>query len=348
MSDNPTSRPPGFPGLRRPHHNPTLRPPGVIRLGRGRLPMAPGWSGSPPDLGVPPVTVVNAVAQKPETIVATVNAAYGPIALRFGLVNAGARIFARCVAFDRLILGVAWGRGPIDSVQQLLVDDQPAHASIVATHYTGTQTVADPTLVAAFAQQTPPRIYTDVLPGIAYSVLSVPPGVTKGFPRITAVLKGLKLYDPRILFYSVRKDLATGWADVGTPGYTANAFLARDGTQTAHKIQDLDEHPAIASGRRWTWAIPNDDWLRSFSMSLNKDAGATHQSGVGVAYSGGSVPLSYVVKLNLATGVATVHSGAGGSHVVIDRATHWEVIVRLANNLTGNTSFTATLYVQPA
>lgn len=323
--------------------NPLGRPPGFIpTFTRRTLPRVPGYSSNG---GVPPAAIVNSVAQKPEKITATVNAAYGPIAPRYGRVTAGARIFARCVAYDKLYLGVTWGRGPIDAVEQLLIDDLPAPAGVIATHYTGTQTVPDPNLVAAFALQTPPRIYADVLPGMAYSVLAIPPGVTKGFPRITAVLRALKMYDPRILFTSVKKDLLTGWVDVGTPFYTANAFLARDGTATAHKLQDLDENVAIQSGRKWTWVIPNDDWLRSFSISLNKDAGATHESGVGVAYSGGSTPRSYVVRVNLATGATAVHSGAGGTHVVLDRATHWEVIVRLANNLTGNTSFTATLYV---
>lgn len=169
-------------------------------LGRGsRVPTTPPYTppASPPNLGVPPASVVNSVAQKPEAITATVNAAFSPIAVHYGKRTAGARIFARCIYQGKLVLGCAWGRGPIDSIEEVLIDDKAKPAAVTVTNYIGAQVAADPTLVAAFAAQTPSRVYADVLPGRAYSVVVIPPGLTKGFPRITAVLKGLKMHEPR-------------------------------------------------------------------------------------------------------------------------------------------------------
>lgn len=165
-------------------------------------PVAPPWSGAVPYTPGQPWALaraaeLNRLAQRPEHITATVNAALAPIAVRYGRVTVGARIFARCVWQEKFVLGCAWGRGPIDAIESVLVDDAVPHESIAITNYTGSQVAADPTLVAAFAAQAPSKLYADILPGRAYSVVVVPPGVTKGFPRITAVLRGLKLYEPR-------------------------------------------------------------------------------------------------------------------------------------------------------
>lgn len=159
------------------------------------IPVVPPYSGGP--TGLAPRDTLNGVAQKQEAIVSTAGAAYAPIALRYGRVIAGGRIFARLVYQGNLILGVAWGRGPIDAIEQLYIDDAVPPVGIAAFHYLGTQVGPDLTLSTAFSAQTPAVAYTDVLPGIAYSVLQIPPGLTKGWPRISAQLRGLKLYDPR-------------------------------------------------------------------------------------------------------------------------------------------------------
>lgn len=181
--------------------NPFDRPRGFIptfdRRPPPRVPRYSGGGSGGGNGGVPPAPVVNGVSQPPEAIIATVSAAFAPIALRYGRVTAGARILSRCVYQGKLVLACAWGRGPIDAIESLLIDDAPPPDGVTATHHLGDQSTPDATLIAAFAAQTPARVYADVMAGIAYSVVMIPPGLTKGFPRITAVLRGLKVFDPR-------------------------------------------------------------------------------------------------------------------------------------------------------
>lgn len=67
--------------------------------------------------------------------------------------------------------------------------------TITACHYVGTanQTV-NPTLVSAFAAQSPAQVYTDALAGVCYSVFTVPRNASSGFPRLTAKIKGRKVW----------------------------------------------------------------------------------------------------------------------------------------------------------
>jgi hypothetical protein len=279
----------------------------------------------------------------PREVQLTLAALDSPLRFGYGRVRIGAHIaFPVTYGADLLILCVH-GRGPIEAVEAVEFDNKPAPAGVQRVDYLGTPTqVADPWLVAAWAAKG--ITYTDTLPNIAYSVLRIPPGVEFGVENIAFIVKWARCYDPRIIFYQVRKNLTTSWSDVGSIAVMLNAGLARDGTNGAHRISDIDGNPSSLSGRSYSWTVANDDLLRSVSISINKDVFVTHQAGIGLAYSGGGTPLSYVVKINLATGVVAVHSGAGGSFLVVDRVTHWEVIVRLKNNLTGNTTLTMTLY----
>ena len=125
---------------------------------------------------------------------ATISGVETLLPIIYGTDQTGAKITAVVASGANLLLRCEWcsayGYG-IDAVQSYFVDGVAPSGGITATHYTGTQTTPDATLVAAYAAQG--KSYTDTLAGIAYSVVSVPAGVTQGFPRIVAQIRGQKV-----------------------------------------------------------------------------------------------------------------------------------------------------------
>ena len=125
---------------------------------------------------------------------ATISGVETLLPIIYGTDQTGAKITAVVASGANLLLRCEWcsayGYG-IDAVQSYFVDGVAPSGGITATHYTGTQTTPDSTLVAAYAAQG--KTYTDTLAGIAYSVVSVPAGVTQGFPRIVAQIRGQKV-----------------------------------------------------------------------------------------------------------------------------------------------------------
>ncbi len=134
------------------------------------------------------------------------------IPVHYGLRRIGARIAIVLSYAGALVFLCVWGEGEIDAVEQLCVNDENAPSGVTATHYLGTAgQTADPTLVAAFAALGQP--YTDTLPNIAYSVVSVYPKKNAGFPQFSARIRGRKV--------------AT--SDGGTPTYsTTPAYIIAD------------------------------------------------------------------------------------------------------------------------
>lgn len=112
--------------------------------------------------------------------------------VHYGLRRIGARIGAITTYQGSLVLLCVWGEGEIDAVEQIYVNDEAAGAGISSTNYLGTASqTADPTLVAAYAAAG--SVYADALPGIAYSVVTVPPRKNTGFPEISARIRGKKI-----------------------------------------------------------------------------------------------------------------------------------------------------------
>lgn len=188
-----------------------------------------------------------AAASRAQDQQATLAAENAPLRVTFGRDRIGAQIAYALAYQGKLVLVCVWGLGEIDAIERIDIDDQPMPSSVVATHYTGTQAqTVNATLVAAFAAQVPAKVWTSALPGIAYSVLVVPPGIGSGFPQVAAVLRGLRLYDPR-------QDKRNNWvqwsedtsgAGAGLGWNTDNVTLqsnqttAPDGTATADRITD--------------------------------------------------------------------------------------------------------------
>lgn len=134
----------------------------------------------------------------------------------YGTDRIGAQI-STAIAYgaSSVLLVCLWGRGDIQALSSLTIDNVAPPATVVATNYLGTtaQTV-DAKLVSAFGALG--ITHTDALTGIAYTVLELQPGADIGDINIT--VQGRKIYDPR-----------DGTQTLGTPStykYSDNPALA--------------------------------------------------------------------------------------------------------------------------
>lgn len=158
----------------------------------------PAWLGpsAKPATGPASRADLNAAATPPGVQQATLAAAGAPLRLIYGPDRVGALIADALTYQGSLVLLCVWGEGEIDAIESLTIADQVPAAGVTVTHYLGTAgQTADPLLVAAYAAQG--VAYADTLPNVAYSVVKVPAGASAGWPTVQAVVRGLKLYDPR-------------------------------------------------------------------------------------------------------------------------------------------------------
>lgn len=146
--------------------------------------------------GVPARADLAAVYTPVADTLLPVAAENAPLRIVYGTRQLGAQIANVLVYQGKLIVQAIWCAGEIDSVSGVTLNNAALPARTTATHYTGTagQTV-NATLVAAFAAQG--ITYADALPGIAYSVFSIPGTDSAGYPSLIATIKGKKVYDPR-------------------------------------------------------------------------------------------------------------------------------------------------------
>ncbi len=139
---------------------------------------------------------VNSVASGAADRQATVSADRAPLRIVYGRDRIGAQVACVIDYAGDLVLACVWGKGPVEQIESVTLDDKALPAGITVTHYTGTTSqTADPTLVAAFAAKG--KTYSDTLANVAYSVFRIPAGAASGWPNLAAIVKGRKLYDPR-------------------------------------------------------------------------------------------------------------------------------------------------------
>lgn len=93
-----------------------------------------------------------------------------------------------------LILCIGWSMGEIEGVEEIYINGRDVPMTgVTITHYTGTdaQTV-DSDLAAAIPG------FADDFKDVAYSVIKIhSSAAVDGWPRVEAVVKGIKCYDPR-------------------------------------------------------------------------------------------------------------------------------------------------------
>ena len=156
------------------------------------LPNVPWTTPATP---VAPRDTLNGSARDPIDIQSNLAAENAPLRVLYGRVRLGALIANVLRVGSGLVILAVWGHGEISSVVDFTIDDKAPASGVLATHHMGTSNQAvDATLVSAFAQQSPAITFTDTMPGVAYSVITVPDGASAGFPRIAAVIDGLKVW----------------------------------------------------------------------------------------------------------------------------------------------------------
>jgi hypothetical protein len=147
-----------------------------------------------PTPGPAPAAVINSVATPASEAQLTIAAQNAPLRICYGPNRLGAQI-ANMLAYNGAwVVQAIWCEGEIAAIDAVHFNDETVPAGVTVTHYLGTtgQTV-DATLVAAFAAAG--ITYTDALPGIAYSVFTIPAGTDTGMPQIAATLRGRILPD---------------------------------------------------------------------------------------------------------------------------------------------------------
>lgn len=288
------------------------------------MPPAPGAPAAPaPTSPIPPVTIgpgpataspaniLNAVSSSAQQRQQQTAAENALLRLMYGRQMLGAQI-ADVLAFaGNLVIFAIWGRGPWQSLDALYLDDLAAPAGVNATHYLGTQSSPDGTLVAAYAAMG--VTYTDVLAGIVYSVIVLPPGLTTGFPRITAICQGLKVYDPRdgtqtlgvSSTYKYSDNPALALADLQTNGiYGGNGAI--DWTTVTTAANACDALVAGAEKRRAIGLVIDqlqslDQWLEAMRA----------YAGCFLARSGAQ--LSLIPDRPASSSFTFIESGSGGN-----------------------------------
>lgn len=173
--------------------------PAVTTASPGMTPWGGGYARVDPVTGAfsfytlaVPADTLNRAATSNAELQASVVGSGSVVPIIYGRFRVGPLIAGVCVYNGSLVIRAIWSIGEIQGVSAVYINDVAMGSGVTATHYTGTATQAvDATLVAAYAANG--QVYTDALPGIAYSVFVFAAGSVSGFPRITANVQGLKV-----------------------------------------------------------------------------------------------------------------------------------------------------------
>lgn len=252
------------------------------------LPVLPPWV-PPLDTGRPSANDLNALANLPRKTVAGVNT---PIPVVYGR----DRVFGKIVelyhlniqgAPECLIITYAFCQGPIEGYETILIDGIPVNKAKEGFLNTGkdtTRNFADgetfvytvpgpavttednkkwANVIAYKGTQTqnpndPWSIHGNDFRGTAYALVIVPLGTTNGVPRVEAIIKGKKLYDPRL-------DSTNGGTglhrqtDPGTWGFTSVDSTKQIGTNPTLAFADFAVNHA-GWGVDWASVAENANW----------------------------------------------------------------------------------------
>lgn len=150
-----------------------------------------------------PASKINQAATSDTLRTATFAASGALLPIVYGRDNVPGGIFAQGLISTDLVLGVVWCLGEIDAIEKVYINDVDAStiSGVTITNYLGTSTqTADATLTSAIAGYGDTMTFAgrDRVRGIAYTVLRITTAAAiTGWPRLRAVLRGLKILDPR-------------------------------------------------------------------------------------------------------------------------------------------------------
>lgn len=242
------------------------------------LPSA-SWTNASSGRQIVPRSDINDVAKSPEERQMTLAAENAPIRVTYGRDRIGAQIANVLLHGAYWVIQAVWGEGEIDGIESVTIDDQPSTALV--THYLGTAAQGvDPWLVDAFAAKG--EVYSDALPGIAYSVFRVSSGVEQ-FPQIAAVIRGRKVFDPRtgLTAYSTNPALALAdflsspvygaartvdWASVEAAADACDELVSGEPRRkigvTLSDVRDVYQHADVLRTYAGCWIVPGGDGLQ--------------------------------------------------------------------------------------
>lgn len=173
-----------------------------------------------------------------------------------------------------LVYALILCEGPVESITGFEVDGEAVPEWVIVTAYDGSQTTVDPKLADAIPG------FNETLNGVAYLVVQAKPQNNAGLPVVTALVKGLRVPDPRTSL--------TAWSDnpaLCLAHYMAHyAGLIVDAAYTTSAANRCDETVTGAAGTekrcRMTLALTvrrtheaNIDTLRQYIPAWVVDAG---------------------------------------------------------------------------
>lgn len=189
---------------------------------------------------------INELANEPRDLTTTVAARGAPLPMLYGQRDVPGLLFATGLypSTTNRVFGFIWCLGECQSIEAVYINDAlvtnaGGGDAFAITNYLGTPSQGvDPTLaasVAAYADTMRVPVPGGGYLGICYSVIRIPTGKISGFPRVRAVIKGRKVYDPRTL----------------TTAYSDNPALC---------VADLISNPVFGLGRTVTGVEECADW----------------------------------------------------------------------------------------
>lgn len=147
-----------------------------------------------------PASTLRDIATPPRDQTLTVAGSDAPIPIVYGRRSVPGLVTLRGSISGDLVLGVVWCLGEILEIENVYINGEAVPAGVTQTDYLGLddQTV-DSTLATAIAAFNDPMILEtpNGNRGIAYSVFRIPAGQLDGSPTFQAVVKGMKVVDPR-------------------------------------------------------------------------------------------------------------------------------------------------------
>lgn len=164
---------------------------------RPLIEVIPQWPGGLPEVTSP--SEINRTATPASERQLNVAALNSPIPLPYGIARLPA-LMCNILAYQatKLVFWVIWGRGPMLSIDSITCNDLPLPEGSVVTSYTGAAGQGvDATLAAAFLTVPGMPAYTETLPGLAYSVITIPAHLITGEPQFNAIGHWRLAYDPR-------------------------------------------------------------------------------------------------------------------------------------------------------
>lgn len=193
-----------------------------------------------------------------------------PIPFVYGRKIVGGRLlWAGLNASQQLVVHVAWCFGPIDAIEEIRIGDKTDPDFVTATHYTGTTGQGvDPTLAAVI-----PGFDNDMVLsfrgesiGIAHSVLVFDNASAGILPA--AVIRGLKVYDPRDGFQQLINPATWTYSDnpsLCAANFHANKVYGRGGSVDWDSVMSAADanDELVGANKRRTLAVVYDQRVQA-------------------------------------------------------------------------------------